>query len=467
MVQKCFLKPFNAIFGAEKNLRMKIRYLFAFLFIIVMSACEFDAGSIQYDMGNDFINDPTNVFMIDTLAVNTYTTATDSFVTSRNSRFLAGRHINQYNIETYCESYFRFDPISIPTLHATRQYDSICMVLYLDGYNVGDTTQKANFEIYRLTEEIDVDDETYYIYNTTQFACDESPIAQFTIDFDAEHDSVCVRLPDVLGEELFSLADESSETLTDDEKFKEYFKGMVIKPAAENTSLIVRFKAVPDSATAPSMQIYYHDNTVNDNLHFGFYLESDLSYANYKASTYIKNDYEGSDFEGIVAGETKLSSKLTNNISFLQGGSLVQTRIEIPGIKGLHEYGRGSIIKAELIFEPIYGTYNEFVDLPSILSMNLVDDKNRFYDYLYTIGSTDPAYGYLSYNSDFPRQSYFSYDITNYVKTEYEDEGNNLYSLQLRVPVTSKFPNVDQLFIGNRYNTENKIKLRVYFSNFN
>lgn len=446
---------------------MKIQYLVAFLFLIVISACEYDSDTIQYDLGNDFINDPTNVFMIDTLSVNTYTTASDSFATSRNNRLLTGRFVNQFNVETYCESYFRFDPISLPSFHESKQFDSICMLLYLDGYYLGDTTKQAKFKIYRLTQEIDVDDESYYIFNTTQFACEETALGEFTVDFETEHDSFFVRLPDVLGEELFALADEESETLTDDEKFKEFFKGVVIKPADENSSLVFGFEAVPDSATSPSMRIFYHDNTINDDLYFDFSIESDYSYANYKASTFIKNSYTGSVFEGVEPGESKLSGRLTNNMSMLQGGSLAHTRIEIPGIKNLHQFGRGAIIKAELIFEPVHGTFDEKVDLPSTLNINLVDEENEFFDYLYVIGSTDAAYGYLNFNDDFPRQSYYSYDITNYVKTEFEDEANTIYSLQLRVPVISKYPNVDQLFIGNNLNTENKIKLRVYFTNFN
>lgn len=448
---------------------MKIRYLFAFLFLILFSACEYDSSYIEYDMGNDFITDPTHVFMIDTLSVNTYTTASDSFTTSMESRLLMGRYLNQYNVETYCEAYFRFDPIAIPTFEDTKQYDSICMVLYLDGYNMGDTTKTANFEIYRLTEELDVneDEDIYYIYNTTQFACEDTPIGTFTVDFEADHDSFYVRLPDVLGEELFALADEESETLTDDDDFKEFFKGVVIKPASDNSSLVLGLEAIPDSRTSPTMTIFYHDNTVNDDLYFEFSLENTLSSSNYKASSYIKNNFEGSVFEGVVPSETRFSSSKTNNISMLQGGYLTHTVIEIPTISSLYEFGKGAIIKAELIFEPIYGTFEEKVDLPSLLRINLVDEDNDFFDYLYDIGSTDPASGYLLYNSEFPRESYYSYDITNYVKTEYEDEGDTEYSLQLHLPVTEQFPNVDQLFIGNANNTENKMKLKVYFTTFN
>ena len=468
MVQKCFLKSFNTIFGAEKKFRMKIRYLLLFLLIIVMGACEYDSSSIQYDLGNDFVTDPTNVFMVDTLSLHTYTTASDSFITSRNTRFLAGRFINEYNVETYCESYFRFNSITLPSFHETRQYDSICMVLYLDGYNFGDTTQKADFEIYRLTEEIDVDPETYYIYNTTQFDCENEPIGTFTINLaEAKGDSFYVRLPDSLGLELFNLADEESETLTDDEKFLEYFKGVVIKPAATNSSLIVGWQASPDSTNSPAMRIFYHDITVNDDLSFGFSLESDVSYTNYYGFSYIKNTFTGSAFDGIEDGESKVSSNVTNNISLLQGGSLMHTRIDIPTIDHLHQFGRGAIIKAELLFEPMDGTFDEESDLPPTLSMNLVDSKNRFYDYLYAVGSSDPETGTLVYDDEFPTKSYYSYDITNYVKTEYEDEADTEYSLQLRVPVSSGLPNVDQLIIGNAKNTKNKMKLKIYFTSFN
>ncbi|MDA3930532.1 MAG: hypothetical protein PF541_16410 [Prolixibacteraceae bacterium] len=453
---------------------MKIKLLVVFLLALIFASCEFDDSDLRYNMGNDFISDPTNVFMIDTLSIYTYTTAIDSFATSRTNRFLSGRVESEYGVKTYCESYFTFEASDYASFHSTAQYDSVCMILNLDGYNYGDTTMAGEFEIYKLTESITVDESNYYIYNTTQFEAETTPFATFSVDYSTDEKEIQIKLADNFGEELYNMVYDESELLFDVDLFEEYFKGIVIRPAESNQSFIAGFEATPDSSSAPRIRVYYHDITTTDDLYLDFPIEkfesisasSTSEFLNYRAFNYIFNDYSESVLSEVETGEAKLASTATDNVSFIQAGSMLRTRIEIPTIDHLVDFGIGSIIKAELYMEPVKGTYTEEEDLPSVLQMSLVDDRNRYYDMLYSTGTEENAYGVLNFNKEFQSKTNFTYDITNYVKTEYESIADPLYSLMMVMPFNSKYPDLRPLVIGNSMNTDHKMKLKVYLTNY-
>lgn len=461
---------------------MKFNNLILLIFVAVLSACEFESADIQYNMGTTFIDDPTQVVMVDTLKVNSYTTVTDSFKTSGTTRFLAGSYTNMYGIETYCESYFRVEPTSTPTFHETSVFDSIHMILYLDDYHFGDTTKIGAFEIYRLTEAIDVDEDYDVIYNVTKFETEFAPLGSFSIDLedDDQRDSVIVNLPYDLGQEIFGMIDRESDTLDVDVVDGEvtytfqdiYLKGFAIKPVENTSAFIVGFNAAPDSAQSPRLRFYYHDNSIADEMYFDFSLEQNSKGTNYLASCFIENRYEnsvlaGSEIFGEDGDEKSESSLNTNNVTFLQPGFL-QTRIEIPNIDEFHYiYGIGAMLKCELYMEPVKGTYSEVTDLPYSLAMDLVNPKNEFYNSLYKIGTTENQYGYLYYNDEFKAKTYYAYEITNYVQTEYQDVFDPNYSLRLRIPFNSDKLRVDQLIIGDSFNEEDQLKLKMYISSFN
>lgn len=442
---------------------MRIKYLVATLLILTIGACQFEDADIKYNLGNDFISDDTNIIMIDTLTVNTYTILSDSLITSRANRLLTGSVINQFEIQTNCEAYLRFDPCGEQYFNTSAKYDSICFLFNLDGYQYGDTSVVGEYEVYRLSEDIVLDDESSYIYHWTQFETEPKPLGSFNVDFNNFSNQISIRFPDVLGEELFNSANkEDPDTLiTDYEYFAEYFKGLVIKPVNDQFSSVIGIEAIADSTTSPRMRIYYSDFTTADDLYFDFPLASSTP-SNIFAFSYIENNYTGTFLDGIMPGETKIPSTDTENISLIQRGAMLSTRIEIPYIDNLYNFGLGAIVKAELYLEPLENSFENEADLPTNLMMSLVDDENKYWQPLYSVGSEDLAAGYLNYNNDFKEETNYTYDITNYIKTEYEDFGDAKYSLMMRFPYDSSLPNVNELLIGNSKNSKNRLKLKVY-----
>ena len=144
----------------------------------------------------------------------------------------------------------------------------------------------------------------------------------------------------------------------------------------------------------------------------------------------------------------------------------LRTRIEIPYIDNLHYLGIGSVIKAELEFEPVIGTYTDQSDLPTNLEMYLVNNKNQNFGQMSLVGSSDKAYAVLHYNKEFKDETYYSFDITKYLVDEYLDLGDPVYSLLMTLPQSTINGNINQLIIGDKNHPTSKMKLKVYLATY-
>ena len=443
-----------------------------------MGSCQFDASQYRYNLGDDFVDDPTVFMMIDTLTVNTYTIAIDSLYSSRPNRFMVGNAEDMLGIKTTCEAYFRFDPPVLPDFNNDATFDSICIIFHPDSYYYGDSSKVDYISLYSLIEDITVNSETGYIYNNKQFACETTPLVTFGVDMTNKHnDSITVRLPDEYGKAIFDLAINGDAVFDDNDNFHEAYKGFALKPATSDLSCIVGFNAYPDSASSLRIRIFYHDFTPDDNLFFEYSLEpyeiytsnstsSTLSYVNYYGTNYIHNDYSNSDFKDIKTDEAKLSSTLTGNVSLLQAGVNLRTKVEIPYIDNLNEMGIGSVVKATLYVEPADGSYKYKSDLPSTLELYLVDTKNRNYGQVKDLSSGNAILGILTYNEEFKNQTYYTFDITRFLRDEYISREDPEYSLLLALPQSEISDNVDQLILGNQKNGTDKLRMKLYLTNY-
>jgi hypothetical protein len=452
---------------------MRIQIVLSFFIVLLFTACEYSDGTLQYDLGNDFIDDPARVILIDTFTVNSYTSISDTFYTSRAKRFLSGIVSTDFGIETYCENYFCIEAPEAVSFEESAAYDSVAFILNLDGYRYGDTSKVSEFEIYRVTDSIVLNSETDYIYNNKRFAVEDKPLGRFSVDLSKVNpDSIHVRLPDELGKELYDLCLNDTDSILENDAFNSFFRGISIRPVKEKSGFIVGIQATPDSITAPRIRVYYHDASLEDDLSFDFPLEvsrysSSSDIVNVYSTNYIMNTYKGIELSKLKTTEDRLASGITGNLNFLQSGISLYARYEIPTVDDIYYLGIGSIIKAELLLSPLRSTFNEEKDLPSSLLMNLVDSRNRYYQPLYQVGSTTTtAKGELKFNRDFKEDTYYSYDVSTYLKDEYFSKAQPEYSLMMYLPYDPVYPTVDLLVLGNQKNTNNPLKLKVYLATY-
>ena len=220
-----------------KNTITLFRWLpLASLFLLlVFGSCEYET-MIRYNMGNDFLDDPTRVMMIDTVTVNTFTILGDTVATSRINRLLSGLSKDLAGVETYAEGYFRIEAPYAPTFHESAKFDSAHFVFYYDGYWHGDTTKPVQFNVYYLDEDIVYNDETNLIYSNKKLAHKTDPITSFTVDLNRNRDSIIVPIPSLEAQKYYDMVRNNLTVIQEPDSFKAVQKDFH-KPATNNPSL--------------------------------------------------------------------------------------------------------------------------------------------------------------------------------------------------------------------------------------
>lgn len=455
--------------------------------IILHSCIELDGDHMS--VGDDFVVNPNTIFNVDTITMQMSTIESDSIVTASPSRLLSGEVTDLAGVKTYCESYFQIKSAGSFGLSETAQYDSAVFRVKLEGYHIGDTTKTAQFGLFRVTEDMAfVEDEIPVFYNHHQFKSEDVPWCVFdvdltktinrNIDLPDKINSYRVyecKLSDDIGRELFDIV--NNNTLSDTAAFVDVYKGFVIKPIDDDPNLIVGFVAIGDSTGTPQIEVYYHDNTDNDELSllydYNYFTTSDGNIAPYSFN-HIENDFSNSAFSNLQPGSSILSSGSTNNLTYINGGTNIQTRFDLNDFDFLYTDKYTAVLSANLIFEPAEGTYNDFFELPKVLYLDLLNSDNSVAGNITQIDGQSLAYAYLVSDTEFGNYKYYC-DITRYFKDIYDktleknttglpdDIGSIERGFSLRLSGDKISNVVDRLVLGDFKNAQNGIKLEIVF----
>ncbi|MFN8256613.1 MAG: DUF4270 family protein [Bacteroidales bacterium] len=433
----------------------KIILYVASVFIL---GCTKDATLIKFQIGNDLLHVGSGVSICDTFSVELSTVQTDSMITSGQESMLIG-HLNDERLGTLtARAFFRLStPVSVPVKEGDV-YDSIGLVVKLNGYYFGDTTIVQNWNVGFVSDEIQAHDDGY-LYNTSQFNCYEEPMGSISFKvYPSLNQEIVIPLNHEFGENLFNTLIYNYSDISSADEFHEFLKGIVIEPAnpAGNTVL-----GVNTQDTSVILRLYthrYEEELVE--LKTNFLLETgSLPF------TQISYNRQNSMVQSIKSGKVHLSSTLTDNESYLQGGSGLITRIDIPSLARVLELEHMALLKAELLLTPVLGSY-QTENLPENLIFSRCDKNNKILT-TYTDNTTgDYLYGPLLVNDlSYNESTYYKLDITQYI---YDELGDNFFeSGTSGMLVTYNDPDfqvtANHVVFGNAYHPKQKSKLKLYF----
>ena len=126
----------------------------------------------------------------------------------------------------------------------------------------------------------------------------------------------------------------------------------------------------------------------------------------------------------------------------------------------------GNFVKistAYLYVYPIQGTYNLFTPLPASIALNYLDENGKPME-LYVDGTTTSVQtGTLQEDKIYNKDTYYAFDISDYIETELGQFGVNSTTLQLQLNDTDKANTLKSLVIGDSDHSANRIKLVIYF----
>lgn len=426
-----------------------LKYLFLILPALFI-ACNED---LVFEIGGKYVNENMRILFTDTMSLDSYTVKWDSIVTSNFNTMLSGELQDSVFGNIMAKSYTDVKlPVNLNAIPQDAIYDSLRIVLICNGYTAGDTLQAQTIYVNRLEEKLKARNDGN-LYSTSSFDYNPVPIGQVTFTPRPNSmDSVNIRLSDLLGMQLFNALKHKEDIVMDQSSFQNFMKGFVIDPDADNTCVI----GFHSQDTIPLMQLYYH--------YFDFEeIHKRIDFVRYNPKLQF-NQISDKDQNFVLPGtqKDKVSAKENNGESYIQAGTGIFTRIEIPYFNNFRELSNNiEILHANLILEPTKNSYTK-TSLPRNISASFTDNSNRFVTWL-----TD-VYGYrqvaeLEVDDMFHEDTRYTFDVTDFVNVKLKEQTDAPPALLITVTPNEVYTTLDKLVLGSRWHKENKAILEVYY----
>ena len=440
---------------------------FSFLFVIFFfTSC--DKPTINF--GSSFItNNNTSVVVVDTVTLALSTVSQDSFPTAGTGAQLIGRYQDPYFGIITSESFLQIGlPAIIPPVSNQAGFDSISLILRLNKTFYGDTTTTMRFNVSQLDTPITLPapyvQSTFFNNSFIPFNPIPWGSSVVTISPTALHtsqnfqDSVKIRLPDSIGLKLLDLMQFRSDTVTNLNSFLSYFKGVCIYPDASSSGVIYGFR---DTAF---VKLYYHEPGTVTNYTYAIFP------FNVKTHQFnnISFDRTGTQLANInnpiynvpnTSTHELPASATADSSVYLQGGTGLQVKIRFPYLSNLLQLpDYVGILRAELILQPKAGTYTPELALPPQVTISRSNPTN-------IVGLTVGTSGNLVVDYIYGQNTFYSYDVTSYIKQIITDPMLNQDALIFNMPSPASVTTMNRAVLQNKkYSTSNyNVSLKLYY----
>lgn len=444
----------------------KLSFFLLFLSVFFIS-CNSD-GFEEHDLGSNLIDNSTEVRLIDTFTINASTVIIDSLATSGAATLTVGRYIDPYLGVVRSQGYTKIGLGGVFELEKNNvpEYDSIVFITYFAKSFYGDTTQFQTLSIHRVIEEIECNDDGK-LYNVSSFDFDPNPLGERTFKArpNRKQDNgnaynLRVHLSDEFGRELIELAKEHSAITSDAGEWENYLEGITLRSGDSDNAAILNYQA---GDTLMKIRLYYHEIS-GENTDKVLSHDFPIGLSTYSFSNYT-SDRTGTLLGNLVEQEFDISSTETGDLTFIQGGVGIMTKLKIPYLEELAKIGlSGSLLKAELVFRPEPGSYDDdLYPIPSSFNVYLTDEKNRILNAL-----TNPVNGSVLtslffFDKEYEEESYFSFDITHYVNNVLVNGEDEDTGLLISLPSSMLSSSMDRVVLTNDKNTDFEFKIRATY----
>jgi hypothetical protein len=453
------------------------------LSIISLLTCVFIlscSSESYFKIGTSWVDTKLKIVYVDTCKARLSTVKIDSTATYNQGAILVGKYTD---VNTAGEkltgtiraiSYMEISSTSILTdIDNNAVFDSMVIEMRFNGFYMGDTLQDMHLSIHQLEERIKLDvvvgTETYY--NTTSFKYNPEPLAEAVFPIHPGNtaygistiggiivDPVRVRLPNELGEDMFNKIINKEDEFDSNENFLDYFKGLVF--VADDANTIAGFK----TDTTFKMNLYYHIQEVfNTDKVLTFSINSMNQFNN------IESNREGTKLLPDLFIDNAIESHLTDNQSYISAGDGLYTKIEFPNLQDILLTSTYGIVETAILeVKPVYGTYQEYTSLPSVLtiSTSLVSGESES---VLTDSNGQDQTGNLVIDQQFGENTLYSFDVTSFVRNQMTSAANQKLFLTLKLPSSEMQNSTQRLVIGDSDHPidHNRIKLKLYYNMYN
>lgn len=433
-----------------------MKYLWCILCGIIVLSCSKE-DNLTLEIGDNFAEVNTRVIKIDTMTVLASTFKFDSLAITSTNRLLIGSYNDDIFGNTKTESYLQFNRTFNESgsdgdfeIDNEATYDSIALIMNYDHYFYKDTIPIQNYKVHQLTEDIEYDEDAFQYYNTTNFNFEAAPIADNDYQIEPKkEDSLFIKLDDLYGNTLFNKIQEGD--IETNEDFLDEYNGLVIKSNVNNTAIVGFNKS-------SLLRIYYTIPSETDPIE----MEFDFSLNTNNSFTHTSNTYENTLFEHLDDQEIQLNSSDANDLSYVQSGLGLTTRIDIPYINRLHDIpGDGVLIDAFLKI-PIK-TFNPNLNLHVRDSIRgfLINEKSEQLGSI--INGSGDVFAILSDESTEFDNAYYSMNLKTFIDLKL-DESNFQEDFFIALNPQDFGNSVDRYIFYNTNEEDKKITLELLYA---
>lgn len=431
---------------------MKWASVILYSVLVVLMSC-----SDPSEIGSDFFGGGSlDVAYSDTLTLQASTVMFDSIVTNNNDRLLIGFHDDPLLGKVRASAYLTIQPNGSSSSYSlediSSEYQRVTLTLWPDTYTFYDTLVQQKLYVHELSEEIEPDDDNQ-LYNTSRTPFYATPLGSGLFrPRPTSGDSVEIVLSDVLGEKIYDLATEGNTWIANTDDFiKKILKGLLVSADTTQPGVIMGFN------TSAELRVYYLDHTA---------VPSEEKYLRFFVTTprynHIQTNRSQTTLKNLKELRYAVSSEETNRTVFVQGGSPLGIRIEIPHLKSIMLDHEGlAIVKATLRMYPVRDSYQEQTPLPTRLKLYAVNNRNEIYED-YSTNDKEDGFAYLLEDTDLNRDTRYVADVTEFVKSQLRLNDDNRNAMMFCLDRSTFFNTVNRASLGDqRSHYKMKLELQI------
>lgn len=383
--------------------------IFGLLCLLPFLSCTHDGLYDALGTSGDFTQSNIKVIQIDTFSVKMSTFRYDSIASSTDSRLLVGRYNDPYFGTVKSTAYANFVP-SQYYVDSDAVFDSIVLNLEYDGFYYNDTLSTKTINIHQLTKTLRYKSTQDGFYNTSSIAASDEIIGTKSFVPYISKDSVTVRLNDSFGYNLFYKIQHND--INDADELNDYFKGLKISPGDTEDASLIGF-----NVSKCYLRFYYsfdEDTTDDESQYYDFTYYSTTTP---KFFNHIESDRAGTLLSALGGTEDELPSTATNNLSFVQSGTGITTKVMFPSLRNIYTVNddNGEVYKANLKIKLNKAYYDKKRYVSDSVYVYIVDQNNAIVSQL-TDDAGNSAVAYIDKTDIENNEVYLVAPVTTFIK---------------------------------------------------
>jgi len=469
------------IHNPTKKLLFFLSFFLTALFIL--SACQKQPA--LGDFGNSYIDDnkSAQIVVVDTATIDVSTTFVDSVSTAGTGYLMVGSYNDDWLGKVTSRSFFQVaPPPSLPAIDPRIDtYDSIGMIFFFRPGSpyYGDTTQYQTYVVNQVDTLMELPPfnngwfSSYLLptgpdLGSTSVRIEPNrPVSNGTIASNTSQgtgDTVRIRLDDQLGQTIYNMVYNKSDTVKNSTKWLKWFHGLSLSPGAGAPANIIN--GIKDSCI---MRIYYRENALFSTEKF-----IDFEFTNKNVQyNYVTTDRTGKPIAGLnrptqtVQPPPLTPSAQIGHAGYVQSMEGLNVKLTFPYLNAIAlRRDFIGLLRAQLIVRPVPGSFSQIWRLPPQVGIFTTDQHNQLGAPLPSLGSGGAQTGSLIQDYFNPLNTVYTYDVTNFVASQLINPSPAARQTGLMLAILPPAENsaFNRLIVADQsYPVTQRITLTVYY----